>query len=82
MSLLTFQDFEKSDDKMVFMVRAITAHELSPLCRTARDADLYDRQKNKTIYNYVQTIFSLTGQPIEDFTASNIFCNTNRSYIG
>lgn len=71
MSLLTFQDFEKSDDKMVFMVRAITEHELSPLCRTARDADLYDRQKNKTIYNYVQTIFSLTGQPIEDFTASN-----------
>ena len=71
MSLLTFQDFEKSDDKMAFMVRAITEHELSPLCRTARDADLYDRQKNKTIYNYVQTIFSLTGQPIEDFTASN-----------
>ena len=51
MSLLTFQDFEKSDDKMAFMVRAITEHELSPLCRTARDADLYDRQKNKTIYN-------------------------------
>ena len=71
MSLLTFQDFEKSDDKMAFMARAITEHELSPLCRTARDADLYDRQKNKTIYNYVQMIFSLTGQPIEDFTASN-----------
>lgn len=71
MSLLTFQDFEKSDDRIAFMAQAITKHELSPLCRTARDADLYDRQKNKTIYNYVQTIFSLTGQPIEDFTASN-----------
>lgn len=71
MSLLTFQDFEKSNDKTAFMVRAITEHELGPLCRIARDADLYDRQKNKTIYNYVQMIFSLTGQPIEDFTASN-----------
>lgn len=70
--LLTFQDFEKdAGDKAGFLSRAISSHVLGPVYQTAKSADLYDHQLNETIYNYVQMIFTLTGQSIEDFTASN-----------
>lgn len=71
MDLITFQDFEEATDKKAFIGRAISNHLLDPMYLTARSADAYDRQMNETIYNYVQTIFTLTGEPIEDFTASN-----------
>ena len=69
--MLTFQDFESASDKLKFIREAIQEHDKSSLCKTARDADLYDRQRNKTIHEYVRTIFELTGTPVEDFTASN-----------
>lgn len=74
MKSYTFQDFEKAtseEQRKEFVLGAIRAHESSELCKTAKIADLYDRQKNKTINDYVQTIFSLTGSKLEDFTASN-----------
>lgn len=71
MNLLTFQDFEETSDKKAFMADAITRHVLSTCYITAKRADLYDHQLNETINNYVQLIFSIAGQPIEDFTASN-----------
>lgn len=72
--MYTFQDFEKQQsdiDRRDFVWRAIHAHESSPMYKTAILADLYDRQQNKTVNDYVQTIFSLTGSKLEDFTASN-----------
>lgn len=69
--LYTFQDFEKETDKAKAVSVAIQRHLNSDLYKTAIEADAYDHQKNTTIYNYVQMIFSLTGTPIEDFTASN-----------
>lgn len=69
--MLTFQDFDAATDKEAFMVRAITEHLLSDTYNKARIADAYDHQKNITILNYVRTIFTLTGTPVEDFTASN-----------
>ena len=69
--MLTFQDFEKEANKAAFIYKAIQEHLGSPMCKTARDADLYDRQRNVTINEYVRTIFTLTGTPVEDFTASN-----------
>lgn len=69
--MFTYQDFEKETDVSKAVGMTITAHKNSDDYKTARDADLYDRQKNKTIYEYVHMIFSLTGTPIEDFTASN-----------
>lgn len=74
MKSYTFQDFEKAQtdkERLDFVWNAIQAHESSPMCKTARLADLYDQQRNATIYSYVQTIFSLTGSKLEDFTASN-----------
>lgn len=74
MSLRTYQDFEKAVGRRQvkeFIAEAIRAHRMSPEFKTAVEADRYDRQMNTTIYRYVQTMFTLTGAPIEDFTASN-----------
>lgn len=72
MDFKTFQDFEAAgDDKAAFLQAFIDEHRQSRLASTARMADRYDRQLNDTIMNYVQTILTLSGNPIEDFTASN-----------
>lgn len=69
--MITFQDFEKATNIPKFLSEAISIHQRTDLYKIAKSADNYDKQKNETIYNYIQTIFSLTGTPIEDFTASN-----------
>lgn len=69
--MLTFQDFEKDNDKKGFVLKAINEHILSPACVWARRADCYDRQMNETVYNYVQMIYSASGDEVEDFTAAN-----------
>lgn len=71
MESYTYQDFEAARDKREFVMNAINAHAISETYKTAELADLYDKQRNPTIENYVQTIFSLSGNPVEDFTASN-----------
>ena len=67
----TFQDFEKADDLPSFIKKAIGAHQSSPEYQIAETADLYDRQLNKTINEYVRKLFTLGGAEVEDFTASN-----------
>lgn len=72
--LYTYQDFEQERDRksiIVALQNAIQHHTQSDIYKTAQSADAYDHQKNETIYNYIRTIFSMTGAPIEDFTASN-----------
>lgn len=79
--MVTYQDYLKSvqdfDGNVVperiasFVQYAIGVHKSSEDYEIAKTADLYDRQKNKTINEYVRTIFTLAGSPIEDFTASN-----------
>lgn len=67
--MLTFQDFERGGLALIPCI--ISEHQGSDLFRVAADADEYDRQKNTTIYNYVQTLFSLTGAALVDYTATN-----------
>lgn len=67
----TFQDFEKADDAAEFMLSAISSHKSSDSYKTAMVADEYDRQKNVTINQYVQTLYGSDGTEVEDFTASN-----------
>ena len=71
--LLTYQDFLEAGDsnREAFVLEAIRRHEASKAYRMAVDADLYDKQQNKTINGYVQKIFDLTGSKLVDFTASN-----------
>ena len=67
--MLTFQDFERKG--AVLIPQIISEHQRSELCQTAMTANEYDRQRNTTICNYVQTLLSLTGSPMIDFTATN-----------
>lgn len=69
--MYTFQDFQKEKDVITGVTNAISRHLKSDDYLTAVSADNYDKQRNETINNYVKTIFTLTGQPIADFTASN-----------
>ena len=71
--MLTYQDYEQYDEnfKYEFLRQLIQDHKNSDLYKTAKIADEYDHQRNVTIYNYVQTIFNLSGDEIADFTASN-----------
>lgn len=69
--MITFQDFQEAADKKAFLIDAIAKHQVDPFTQTALVADLYDRQRNKTINDYVKVIFNLFGQSMEDFTASN-----------
>lgn len=77
--MLTYQDFLEAGDanREAFVLEAIRRHQASHAYRVALDADLYDRQLNKTINSFVQKIFDLTGSKLIDFTASNnkIACN-------
>lgn len=67
----TFQEFSRAADRGAYVLEAIKAHKASRDYRIALDADLYDRQMNKTIHEYVKTIYSLTGLKLVNFTASN-----------
>ena len=77
LNLLTFQDFQNEPNKAEFIGRAISEHVICEEVKTAKNADLYDHQKNVTIHEYVRVIFTALGQPIEDVTAANnkIACN-------
>ena len=70
-NLYTFQDFEKAKSKADFIWSAINRHKQSDLFKTAQAADLYDKQLNVTINEYVSTIYTLSGAKIENYTASN-----------
>lgn len=72
--LYTYQDFTRDRDSggvLKAITNAITNHINSDMYRMAKKADAYDHQRNETIMTYVQTIFTMTGAPVEDFTASN-----------
>lgn len=85
--MITYQDYLKavvnpdgsvSEEKLAgFIAYAIGAHKASDDYEIAKTADLYDRQKNKTINEYVRTIFTLAGAPVEDYTASNNKISSN-----
>lgn len=69
--MLTYQDMLKEQDKKAFVMKAINQHKNSAVYKTAVCADNYDHKRNETILNYVRMIFTLTGSPVEDYTASN-----------
>lgn len=69
--MYTYQDFEKRNSDSEFLLNAIHEHKTGEYYKTAVDADLYDRQRNRTINEYVKVLYTLTGAPVEDFTASN-----------
>lgn len=73
----TFQDWEKATDKKDFILAAISEHESSDDVKLAKDADEYDKQKNVTILNYLKIMYTNSGSPVVDFTASNAKITSN-----
>ena len=69
--MITYQDYLKESNTAVFLSRLISDHESSAMVHTAVDADLYDRRKNRTINEYVQKMYSMSGIAVQDYTASN-----------
>lgn len=73
---ITYQDFEEVKNQGLnnipsFITTAINKHKGSDLYNMAITADLYDKQLNKTINEYVKKIFTFTGSEAVDYTASN-----------
>ena len=75
--MLTYQDFRKAADRPAFIRRAVDEHRRSEAVQTALTADEYDRQRNTTIGTYVKKLFTLSGAPLRDFTASNMRVASN-----
>lgn len=69
--MYTYQDFVRDGGGNQAIANAVTHHLNSDMYKMAKSADEYDHQRNETILNYVKTIFTMTGSPVEDFTASN-----------
>lgn len=69
--MLTYQDFAKETDRARFIAQLISEHESGELVKTAREADEYDHQRNTTIRNFVQRIFTASGSAVENMVASN-----------
>lgn len=69
--MYTYQDFINESSVLDAVATAIQKHMKSEAYLVAKSADEYDHQRNETIINYVRLIFTATGTPVEDFTASN-----------
>lgn len=70
--MLTYQDYKNYEGSQAeFIKKAINEYKSGEFYKTACDADMYDKQKNTTIMEFVQKLFSLNGGAVENFTASN-----------
>lgn len=73
--MITFQDMERDLQQGVrledFVQKAINTHLGSEEFKIAQDADLYDKQKNCTVMNYIRWMYSVAGDKVPDLTASN-----------
>lgn len=71
----TYQDFrevgELEQHRMEFVRMAINDHRSSDLFKTARDADLYDKQQNVTISNFRKLLYTIRGEVVPDNYSAN-----------
>ena len=69
--MITYQDFIKEGDRLALIRKIIKEHNASNPVKIAQDANLYDRRKNRTINEFIQKVYTLSGIAVEDYTASN-----------
>lgn len=86
--IITFQEFEAHEaDRAKWLGQAIAQYMRSDEYKLAQEADLYEKQKNTRINQYVRKVYDITGVASVDFTnpnnriASNFFhlLNTQRA---
>lgn len=78
--MYTYQDFEKAineNRKGDFILGAIANHKATDTYEIALEANLYDRQKNKTINEFVSKVFNAAGQQVINIAASNMKIASN-----
>lgn len=74
LNIITYQDFlhdTATTDRSDYIRSLINIHQQSDIYKIAVEADEYDHQKNRTIYNFVRTILAATGEKIIDTIAAN-----------
>lgn len=69
--LITFQDFQKAEDKLKFIITSIASYRRTDAYLTALDANEYDAQRNVTIANNVRMIYDITGVSVPDTVSAN-----------
>lgn len=67
----TYQDFERAQNKMEFVLQAINEHKDSDIYKIAVIANDYFKKRNTTIKQYERTIYTLTGQKVNDRFSPN-----------
>ena len=86
--IITFQEFEAHEaDRAKWLGQAIAQYMRSDEYKLAQEADLYEKQQNTRINQYVRKVYDITGVASVDFTnpnnriASNFFhrLNTQRA---
>ena len=82
--IITFQEFEKNEqNRAKWIGQAIAQYMRSDEYKLAQEADLYEKQQNTKINNYVRKVYDITGVASVDFTnpnnriASNFFHSLN-----
>ena len=77
----TFQDLtevgEIEKDRMDFVLSAISQHKQTEDYQTAKNADLYYKQRNPTIVRYQRIVRNLLGQPVVDAFRANHKLSSN-----
>ena len=70
--IITFQEFEKHEqDRAKWLGQAIAQYMRSDEYKIAQEADLYEKQQNTKINNYVRKVYDITGVASVDFTNPN-----------
>ena len=73
--IVTYQDFvdfgDSNEQRIAAIKQLIFQHKESDFCETARTADKYDAQKNKTIMEAAPILYAMNGMKAIDYTASN-----------
>lgn len=71
----TYQDLialgENDNARREFLRDVVNEHMASPLYKTAKEAEAYDRQENPTICNYKKMLTNMLGQQVEDMWSAN-----------
>lgn len=69
--MITFQDYQKADDKLKFIISSIASYRRTTAYLTALDANEYDAQRNVSIINFTKLVYDITGVSAPDTVSAN-----------
>lgn len=70
--MITFQDYEKAENKTKWIQTALVSYRNSKEYKAALEEAEYMAGRNTNILNMQKVIYNMAGMPENDFTASNI----------